>query len=194
MMIEIPSTALETAETLRDFCLLQLNDAGKKPRHPWRLATLALCDQNGSPLCMKIVLRDFHKGTLTFFTDQRSAKIQSLEAKPEVSLCFYNADLGLQFTALCSVGIHHQDLICQAYWKKLSESSKTCYTASPSPGAALKQPFSFSNQDSCELPYDNFAVIKCAIRKIDILCLNPKGNIRAMGDFAKPSSITWAAP
>ena len=193
-MIEIPSTALESAESLRDFCLLQLKEAGRNTGHPWRLASLALCDLEGSPLCMQIVLRDFHKGTLTFFTDQRSAKVESLTAKPELSLCFYNEEIGLQFSVLCSVSLHHQDLICQAYWKKLSDSSKTCYSAGPTPRAALKQPFSFSNHESSELPYENFTVLKCAIRKIDILCLNPKGNIRAMGDFAKPSSISWTAP
>ena len=193
-MIKVYSQALESAESLRDFCLKQLEEAGQNTSHPWRLASLAICDENGSPLSMRIVLRDYHKGTLTFFTDQRSAKIKSLSVKPELSLCFYDSELGLQFSAFCKASIHHQDLICQAYWQKLSDKSKSCYAAKPSPREVLKRPFSFSNHESCELPYENFTVVKCAIKNIDILCLNEKGNIRAMGNFDKPESINWTAP
>ena len=193
-MIKDFSSALESKESLRDFCLLYLEEAGRNTRHPWRLASIALCDLDGSPLSMRIILRDYHKGTLTFFTDFRSSKITSLKAKPEISLCFYDSELGLQFSALCKSSIHHQDLICQAYWSQLNESSKNCYAAKPSPREVLKRPFSFSDHHSCELPYENFTVVKCAIKKIDILALNKKGNVRAMGDFDKPESINWTAP
>ena len=193
-MNELPSSALKSPESLRDFCLKELETAGNNPAHLWRLASMALVDTEGMPTAMKIVLRDYHKGNLSIFTDYRSAKIQSLGQKPKVSLCFYNPQLGLQLSALCSVSIHNQDLICQAYWQKLNESSRSCYASKPNPGSVLEQPFSFITYDSCEIPYDNFAVLKCAILSFDILVLNSSGNIRLKGDFSTPSSISWTAP
>ncbi|WDE98773.1 hypothetical protein PQO03_13095 [Lentisphaera profundi] len=194
-MPENIETHLSSALDLSTFCFAQLTSAGKDYKHPWRLVNLALSNELNQATNMTLVLRDFENKEATIFTDSRSSKIKLFEQKPFASLCFYDPKIGLQLQAHCTVKIHHQDLICDAYWKQIRESSRLCYAAGPSPGTVLEKPFSFSTQGSCELPSENFTVLKFHILDFDILYLNTEGNIRAQGTCNKNNITTnWIAP
>ncbi len=185
----------QSAQALSKFCFEQVAEAVKDPNHPWRLCNLSFLDQNFNIKSMTIVLRDFHKSSLTLFTDYRSQKIQALQHHPKASICFYNYDLGLQLQVNAKSTIHHQDSLCNDYWKQLSDSSKSCYAAGPSPGTVLEKPFSFVEHRSSSIPYDNFALLKMEIESFDIVLLDKEGNIRAQGELTGDElNAHWLAP
>lgn len=186
---------------LTNQCHDSLIEASKNPDHDWKLFTIANITQRGLPNSRYVVLRDVSfkdKAELTFFTDNRSAKVEDFINSPIVSLCFFDRASGLQLTASCTVSLHNQDDISENYWKKTSWRSLQCYYMKEKPGETLTAPFMLSTKDLAEEEaYKYFTVVKCSMTSWDILQLKQEGNQRAICEFnasGEFENCRWAAP
>ena len=182
-------------------CRDSLIDASQNPDHNWKLFTMASITKNNLPNCRYVVLRDTcfdGKAELTFFTDQRSQKVDELIEFPHASLCFFDRSAGLQLTINCNVSLHNDDDVSQYFWEKTSRRSLQCYYMREKPGEALTAPFMLNTKELTEeQAYSYFTVVKCSMKSWDILQLNSEGNQRAFCDFSESGEIEnsrWAAP
>lgn len=187
-------------EGLIDECRRNLVEASNNPDHPWRLLVAANTDIAGNPQSRYVILRDFDKQSqlITFYTDQRSSKVPSLNKNPRISLCFFDPLARLQLEVKASVKIHNNNDVSKKHWDDTSWYSLQCYYMNESPGEKLDAPFMLKpNTMDEKQAFRFFTVIECTSISWDILHLSSEGNQRASCTFDSKGAIsaaTWVAP
>src|SRR5271166_3349410 len=75
-----------------------LMTAARPGRTPFTVLQLATSGLDGAPKVRSVILRgaDAERGTVSFFTDLRSSKIEEIRHEPRVSLVAYDEDAGFQ--------------------------------------------------------------------------------------------------
>jgi pyridoxamine 5'-phosphate oxidase len=177
-------------DELYEECCAALKEAVLDKNHPWKIFAMGNVDLNGDACVRNVILRYFKDNVITFYTDQRSQKVEALNKNPTVSLCFYNHDKKIQLQIKAKSEVHLGDSVCKQAWDKTAWTSLLCYYMKDAPNSLLSEPFfldakSLTEEDA----YKNFSVIKCHSLEWEILELKETGNQKSKIVFDIDGSI-----
>lgn len=155
----------------------ELNSAASDREHPFRLCSLATCEEPGKTRQRTVALREVTESkSLLFYTDIRSWKIKQLENIPQGSVLFYNQKIALQVFIQGNFKIHTNSKIWKQHVGKVEGKSIYDYNTKYPPGKVIKNPFNINRTDDI-----NFAVLELTPNVIEYLKLKPDTNhLRAM--------------
>ena len=161
-------------------------DAKFASRNP----TFSTISEEGFPTMRTVVLRraDRVSNCLEIHTDLKTNKVFSLKKSNFAGLHFWIPKAKFQIRASVVVDILTGPKV-EDEWHQIPARSRVSYGSIPCPGIAIKSPFEYQ-----KIPkQDNFAVLKCDIRELDLLYL---GDIhqRAIHRKGDPWISTWVAP
>lgn len=164
---------------------VELNSAASDREHPFRLCSLATCEDSGKIRQRTVALREVtESNSLLFYTDLRSWKIKHLEKSPEGSVLFYDRLTALQVFIQGSFEIHTNSKTWKQHKGKVEEKSIYDYNTKYPPGKVIKNPFNVNRTDDI-----NFAVLELKPNVIEYLKLKPDTNhLRAL---FKKEEDTW---
>jgi len=182
----------------------QFLDLGEFLDHAWSLMTRGVADpksvaknptfstisDEGFPAMRTVVLRraDRKANCLEIHTDIQTNKVFSLKKNNLAGLHFWIPKAKFQIRASVVVDILTGSKV-EGQWNKIPIQSRVSYGSKPSPGIEINGPFDYQ-----KLPkQDNFAVLRCDIRELDLLYLGALHQ-RALYKPGDPSSSTWVAP
>ncbi|MGA1468409.1 MAG: pyridoxamine 5'-phosphate oxidase family protein [Phycisphaerales bacterium] len=193
-----------------DSCWHGLEIATRDRRHAWRLPVLASAGADGWPASRTVVLRQVDRSAplIACHTDARSPKLAEIAADPRVSWTFYDPQAQVQLRVQARATVHRAaeaDPIALERWERTSLSSRRCYLAPSTPGAACESPSANLPEgllDRSPVPGEdlpglaNFAVIATRPRSFDWLLLRASGHRRArfMLEGEGAPHATWAEP
>jgi pyridoxine/pyridoxamine 5'-phosphate oxidase len=161
--------------------------------HPFRYVGLGTLGQNG-PEVRTVVLREFEKILdMYVFTDFRSDKVKELRANPSATLHFYHPKKRVQIRVKAKAEIHHQDLVCAAFWKTLKSDSQKGYQSVLSPGTEISDPkeaFHWSIQTNDQF----FTVLRFIPESIEALQLDGLKHLRILFLKSEGWEGKWLVP
>lgn len=131
-------------------------------------------------------------------TDRRAAKLDHLRQDPRASLLFYDPEARIQLRLSAIATIHQDDEVAAAAWSRSRRMSRICYAAEIAPGAEINDPQSALGHLAAaegETGYENFAVIRFQVNRLEWLSLAASGHRRARFSLAGSSPVgQWLAP
>lgn len=165
-------------------------------KHPYYLASVATTSDDGRPSTRTIVLReaDTSSRLLSFQTDRRSAKCREIQVDQRVTLLFWDPATKVQVRVDAVATIHTSDAVADAAWARVPQANRMNYSGKLPPGTAI--PSSEYARDGTEaFARENFAVVRCAVREIDWLQLDPAGHRRLRFTY-RADGVThqWVVP
>ncbi len=190
---------LRTLEEVRAAIWQDLRRAPRDRFHAWRtpvLATVAAHEHGPQADARTVVLREVDEdaGTLTVFTDARSAKAAQLQRHPVAMLVMWSARLGWQLRCRVRCEMAVEGLLVSSRWArvKLSPAAQDYLSPLP-PGAPLSTDAAVEMVPPLGLasgaiasggtaPREHFAVITAHLDAIDWLELHSDGHRRARFD------------
>jgi pyridoxamine 5'-phosphate oxidase len=186
-------TENQSPEEIWRLLVKELNLGFKNSEHPFRYMELGTLGANG-PEIRKVVLREFEK-VLDFyaFTDYRSDKVNELKTNPSATLLFYHPEKRVQVRVKAKAEIHHQDLVCAAFWSTLKGDSRKAYQSTLDPGAGISNPneaFHWSKDAEDK----NFSVLRFIPDSIEILQLNGLKHLRILYSKNENWKGKWLVP
>lgn len=173
--------------------------------HPFHTPVFAT--ENGSaPSLRVVVLRRFWRRppALAFHSHIGAPKIEQIKANPNVSFLFYHPEEKLQVRVKAAAEIHIDDDLAEEQWQATGLFSRRCYIGD-APSLESKKP-------TCGFPEDlierkptkeesergraNFCVISAAIKQIDCMELDVKGNRRSLFTINENGELEtkWLTP
>lgn len=155
----------------------KLQAGTKTNKNDYHLMQLGYFDESNFPKIDTVVFRQLANRHVYFNTDFRSHKVQCLQRDPNVSLHWYSKEDKTQISVQAIAKIHHLDDVCKEKWKNMQSLSQECYHQVGKPGenyAADLATFGLSEQEA----FENFTMIACEIKKMDVLLLRLGDNIR----------------
>lgn len=199
---------MEKTPTLEDILQqawhLLIRGANQK-KDPLHIATIGTVHQQIAEI-RTVVLRktEATNRTLYFYTDVRSAKIHQLTNHPTLSWLFYHPKKNIQLRAYGKATIHHQNELTKERWQTLPSYGRKTYgtqqaPSTPLPHAADDLPNLWKTPEielaQTEYAYANFAVVTCAINRMEWLHLQRSGHRRALFEFLEEEWIgSWVVP
>ena len=182
----------------------QFLDLGEFLDHAWSLLTRGVADpksvaknptfstisEDGFPTMRTVVLRhaDRTGNCLEIHTDIQTNKVFSLKKNNCAGLHFWIPKAKFQIRASVVVDILTGSKV-EDQWNKIPMQSRVSYGSIPPPGIEINGPFDYK-----KLPeQDNFAVLRCDIRELDLLYLGALHQ-RAIYKIVDPMISTWVAP
>ena len=182
----------------------QFLDLGEFLDHAWSLLTRGVADpksvaksptfstvsEEGFPTMRTVVLRraDRIANCLEIHTDIQTNKVFSLKKNNRAGLHFWIPKAKFQIRASVVVDILTGSKV-EDQWNKIPMQSRVSYGSKPSPGIEINGPFDYQKLQE----QDNFAVLRCDIRALDLLYLGALHQ-RALYKTGDPSISTWVAP
>ena len=161
--------------------------------HPFRYVGLGTLGEHG-PEFRTVVLREFEKILdMYVFTDFRSDKVKELRANPSATLHFYHPKKRVQIRVKAKTEIHHQDLVCAAFWNTLNKDSRKAYQSTLDPGTEISNPdeaFHWSK----ELGDRFFTVLRFIPHSIEALQLNGQEHLRIVFSKNEGWEGKWLVP
>ena len=139
--------------------------------HPFRTAALATADALGRPDVRTIVLRNVDPAArvITFQTDRRSPKFDTLHKNASAAWLFYDPADQLQLRVHTTAIPHTHDNIADAAWAKAPEAARRPYFARVLPSEPIDDPAAAGPMlDDGRV---NFAVVRCMIESMEWLRL-----------------------
>ena len=161
-------------------------DAKFASRNP----TFSTISEEGFPTMRTVVLRraDRVSNCLEIHTDLKTNKVFSLKKSNFAGLHFWIPKAKFQIRASVVVDILTGSKV-EDQWNKIPIQSRVSYGSKPSPGIEINGPFDYQ-----KLPeQDNFAVLRCDIRALDLLYLGALHQ-RALYKTGDTAISTWVAP
>lgn len=148
---------------------------------PYRLLQLATMGTEGAPKVRTIVLRavDDVKNTVSFHTDQRSAKIAEMRAQPRVALVAIDLPLRQQVRIEGDAQIDVSPDERREIWEASPPHTRQLYQSPKAPGSPIdlpEQAYPSEQEDG----FAHFAWISVAISQIEWLDLRPDGHRRVL--------------
>lgn len=147
--------------------------AGGRP-----LAQAATVSPSGMPEVRTVVLRHLGEaGDPSFASDARSAKFQSLAARPYLELCLWRPDTGVQLRVFGRTRLHRADAHARSIWEALPAQTRRLFH-SEAPGAPLlnggpvHRP-AVEEGDHPATPAPAFTVVRLLPERCDRLELGP---------------------
>ena len=171
----------------------------------FRLATVATTNGEMAD-CRTVVLRDMdtENGILTCWTDIRSSKVIDLKLFPNMSWCFWSKNQSLQIRVSGSTKVHHLSDETLQVWDNIAPENRKDYCANTAPGANLTEESTHPDwwgqeekmtSEITNYGFDNFALIRTKIEKIDLLHLHREGHQRALFTLEKEEwKKNWTVP
>ena len=157
---------------------------------PFRLATIATTNGKLAD-CRTVVLRDMdiEKGILTCWTDIRSSKVSDLKLFSNMTWCSWSKKQSLQIRVEGRTKVEHLTNEVRMIWNKIPPNNRKDYCSNLGPGRILDEEKSHPDwwgmeekmtKEMTDYGFDNFAIIKTEIQKIDMLHLHREGHQRAL--------------
>jgi hypothetical protein len=207
----------DTLDALLDDCWKRLVVGAANRRSAFHQAVVATVDTDGAPEARIMVLRliDRAERLAQLHTDQRSAKLDHLAREGRASLLFYDPGVRIQLRLGGRVRIHCGDDVAEAAWARSQRMSRLCYAAQIAPGAVIEAPEdalehldpdpsgesgageqgSGSEEQELGRGFENFAVLRFRIERMEWLSLAASGHRRARFALAGSHPIgQWLAP
>ena len=155
-------------------------------RHP----VLATVSPEGWPEARTVVLRAANRaeGWAEVHTDPSSAKLAAVRHNPRAQLHVWDPKVDLQIRLYVQVHVLTGDAVADR-WAQVPEGSRQAYGKSPAVGAPIAAPFEYTVLGRPE----DFAVLVCAIARIDLLELGTQHR-RAVFEAANGWSGQWLSP
>ena len=160
------------------------------PKSVAKYPTFSTISDEGFPTMRTVVLRraDRIANCLEIHTDIQTNKVFSLKKNNLAGLHFWIPKAKFQIRASVVVDILTGSKV-EDQWNKIPMQSRVSYGSKPSPGIEINGPFDYQ-----KLPeQDNFAVLRCDIRALDLLYLGALHQ-RALYKIGDPAIFTWVAP
>lgn len=186
-------TDKESPEEIWKILIHELQKGFLDADHPFRFLSLGTFGENG-PEVRTVVLREFEQVLdLYVFTDFRSDKVKELRANPSATLHFYHPKKRVQIRVKAKAEIHHQDLVCAAFWNTLKSDSQKGYQSVLSPGEEISDPkeaFHWSTQTGDQF----FAVLRFIPESIEALQLDGLKHLRILFSKRQHWKGQWLVP
>ena len=160
------------------------------PKSVAKNPTFSTISEEGFPTMRTVVLRraDRIANCLEIHTDIKTNKVFSLKKNNLGGLHIWIPKAKFQIRASVVVDILTGSKV-EDQWNKIPMQSRVSYGSKPSPGIEINGPFDYQ-----KLPeQDNFAVLRCDIRELDLLYLGALHQ-RALYKTGEPAISTWVAP
>ena len=162
-----------------------------------RNVQLATVSAEGLPAVRTVVLRAFDRAAamLEFHSDMRAGKIHDIAHCAEVAVLAWASDEKLQIRFAGRAVLHHNDAVARGRWDALSPGGRKAYGLRAQPGAATPDPDDQSHL-CAEEQFRQFAVVRVALTRCDLLRLLPEGRQRrAVGHFENEAvAARWIGP
>ncbi|MVM34035.1 pyridoxamine 5'-phosphate oxidase [Spirosoma sp. HMF4905] len=165
---------------------------------------MASCTSRGADARIVILrLVDIDHKYVWFYSDARSEKVLQLEASPQASLLFWDANRQVQLRLTIETRLHTDDYIADDHWSRLWVGGRKAYLSEQKPGTVQPHPYpGFPEHLIDKLPSDeeseagrkNFAVIECRVLAMEYLHLSRRGHTRACFQYEPESRMVWLAP
>lgn len=166
-----------------DYAFTKLAEGVKNRKSHLHLLNLGTVSKDGKPQTRTIVLRyfDSERKIIRFHTDMRSKKIDEIKNNNSISLLGYDNIDKLQIRMECEAKINYSEDFLSDIWSKMNINSKECYSIKKPPGSIINAPqdIDFYSRNIIPKSFENFIVVICNIKNIDLLYLHNEGHIRA---------------
>ncbi|MEE2770403.1 MAG: pyridoxamine 5'-phosphate oxidase family protein [Pseudomonadota bacterium] len=149
----------------------------KTNKNEYHLMQLSYIDGSQCPKVDTVVLRHLTNRHVYFHTDFRSQKVEALRHSPNICLHWYSREDKVQISIQGNADIHHQDELCRERWGNMKSLSQECYHQVGKPGTEYSSKLATFDL-SKKAAFDNFTVIGCEIKKMDVLLLRLGDNVR----------------
>ncbi|MCR9245548.1 MAG: pyridoxamine 5'-phosphate oxidase family protein [bacterium] len=196
-----------TLEELADVAWQELVRAVDAPAHGFHWPVFGTVDAAGRPQARVVVLRRVDRRTaeFAFHTDRRSPKIAEVLANPVVALTFHDSGTRLQLRIGGRAAVETDTGLVDAAWQSVGLGSRRCYlapaapstvAAAPSPNLPLDLRGRLPDAERVAAGRGNFAVVRCCVDRIDMLCVQHAGHVRAAFEFADGVQVGahWLEP
>ena len=183
------------------------DDLGGFESHAWAMMTRGVADRrfgfhtpalatigaDGTPRSRTVVLRgvDRAERLLRFHSDARAGKIPEIEARPDVSVVFYDRAVKLQVRVDCVATVHRNTNFADEAWAATRSFSRECYRVAPAAGRPIDAGGGYEHLSAEDEGRANFAVVLCEAKSVEALYLAASGHRRAR--YAS-SERTWLVP
>jgi hypothetical protein len=189
----------------------ELARASHDRKHGFHLPTLCTLDSEGLPTARVVVLRRAmrERAMLLAHTDVRSDKARALLAQHDQSgaccMVFYDGAKRLQLRVRGVVTLHTQGPLALMQWTASTLSSRRCYLAPHAPGSVQEHDDpnlpehlrgTTPTSDEARAGRENFAVLACSVRTIDMLHLGAMGHSRCRWRHDENGDVRgeWVSP
>lgn len=167
----------------------------RSPFTMWQLASIGL---DGKPQIRSLVLRgaDEAANTLSFHTDQRSAKIAELQGEPNVALASLDLESYIQLRINGTAHISDDADEMDAMWRQARPHTLILYQNPLPPGMAIDDPRDGQPQTPGATDgFENFALVHIRISSIEYLDISPGNHRRALFTLSAAGRLSqWIAP
>jgi pyridoxamine 5'-phosphate oxidase len=179
---------IESLHLLQRACWEELTRATHEREHGWRIMTLATVE-SGRAEARSVILRETDPAghRLVFFTDDRSPKLQQIQAHPQGTLLAWCPRLSWQIRLRVTLRRESDQRLEQSRWARLRESpAAQDYLAPRAPGEPLAEAPGEPPTSSA-----HFAMVNAQVEALDWLELHPDGHRRARFDA---TGSRWLQP
>ncbi len=169
-----------TLDAVQRQAWLQLARAAVDRGHEWRAMVLATGVGDAADARV-VILRevDVPNRRLTFYTDDRAAKLTQLREHPHGTLVLWSRALGWQLRCRVHLQTETSGLAASSRWVGIQLTPAAQDYLSPrAPGMAVDQPL----PPEAEAAREHFSVVHAQVLRLDWLALHPEGHRRAVFD------------
>jgi pyridoxamine 5'-phosphate oxidase len=181
---------LDSLHEIESACWAQMEQACRERDHAWR--TMALATRDGDRADARtVVLREASRsaGTLLFYADDRSPKLDQLRRHPKGTLLLWSPALGWQLRLRVHLKPVPDGLDVTSRWARLQLTPAAQDYLSPlAPGQALQADVPSTTGRAAR---DYFAVVSAQLEALDWLELHAEGHRRAVFDAR---GARWVQP
>ena len=168
-------------ELFEELCT-ELKKGVSKKGHPFRYFTLATKGLQNNIGLRTVVLRKVRDNlTLTFYTDQRSSKIEELKKDDTISALFYHPKKMMQLKIIGTAEIEKDPKILNTFWNGVPMHARKDYTTQNAPGSFLdeNEPVDYLSDKN------HFAMVHIIPKQIDFLQLGKSNHTRILFSLEK---------
>lgn len=158
---------------------------------PWRTPVLSTLGTDGAPEARTVVLRavDPEAGTVTVYTDLRSAKVAEIGREPRAALTFWDPAESLQLR-LRGTAVILSGADADPIWRALPPHATADYGTVPAPGSEIPEPAQRATTGSIS----GFAVLVVQAVSLETLHIGRDRHRRARFQKGDRWGGVWLAP
>jgi pyridoxamine 5'-phosphate oxidase len=160
--------------------------------HRQRAVQVATANAARGPAVRTVILRRVEDdGTLVFFTDSRSEKVEQLwdDDRVEVHGWWTKGRVQFRLRGRAVLSTAADDALRTEIWQGLAEEDLVRFLG-PAPGSAADAPPSPGEAPPLDGPAETFALVRVRPERVDVLRLDPAGHSR---DLFTLSEGAWSA-
>ena len=171
-------------------------EEGVRNRHSLaHTPVVSTIDKDGRPSSRCMVLRvvDKQDRSLVFHTDKRANKVSELQGSSAGTVLFYDPKRKIQLRLGCVLSVDTDDANTNERWDKMMQMSKVCYQSTLAPGDPIDFPEAVQSSGD---GFENFAILRATVKRLEWLYLSALGNRRAAFDWSRSGKEDgeWLVP